>query len=143
VVVTIGEPFPPCWAHHATVGRGGFVALILIAVRSPLCPAGQPAPTAADSYVLDSAIFGQRLRTDLVSKETAALDPFMDRDGRLVLRCRIEVVAVDEVSDVVLPKLDLMSFDGVAPEDVHEDGGPGPPRSARGVEGPARSRKRK
>src|SRR5262245_59826740 len=44
VVVTIGEPLPPCCAHHATVGLGGLVALIFTAVRSPFCPPGHPAP---------------------------------------------------------------------------------------------------
>src|SRR5258708_5719114 len=44
VVVTMGDPLPPCRAHHATVGTGGLAALILIAARSPLCPDGQPWP---------------------------------------------------------------------------------------------------
>src|SRR5215467_13708589 len=46
VVVTIGEPDPPCCAHQATVGVGGLAALIFTAVKSPLCPAGQPTPVA-------------------------------------------------------------------------------------------------
>src|SRR5580700_5377326 len=44
VVVTMGEPFPPELTHHAVVNCGGFVALILTAMRSPLIPAGQLVP---------------------------------------------------------------------------------------------------
>src|SRR5690349_12804675 len=42
VVVTIGDPPPPC-AHHALASFGGEVALILIVVRSPL-PETHPDP---------------------------------------------------------------------------------------------------
>src|SRR5579859_2286998 len=44
VVVTIGDPLPPCCAHQATVGLGGAVALILTAVKSPAWPIGHPTP---------------------------------------------------------------------------------------------------
>src|SRR5438067_380191 len=46
VVVTMGEPFPPCRAHQTTVGVGGFVAAILTPAKSPPCPAGHLRPAA-------------------------------------------------------------------------------------------------
>src|SRR2546430_17089862 len=46
VVVTIGEPCPPWFAHQATVARGGAPGLVLTERESPCCPIGQAAPFA-------------------------------------------------------------------------------------------------
>src|SRR2546425_644524 len=56
VVVTIGEPAPRWSAHQATRTVGGDVATMLIAVRFPDRPPGQPIPLPLNTTYVPRAV---------------------------------------------------------------------------------------
>src|ERR1700722_454117 len=50
VVVTMGEPLPPEWAHHTVFHVGGLVGVIWTATRSPPPVAGQLVPPPPSTW---------------------------------------------------------------------------------------------